>query len=138
MKRWPLYCADGWAWSAFFGHRGVPFFTITWCSCVKMSRSLQTKLSMSGLVYVFECVLCVKSVKWASVESLAHLFGLVLHLWRCWTNFDEVWYYILCWNIFSKYSFGSCEKSLTPTLHEAKTKLSFLSKMTLTQKTGTA
>ena len=48
MKRCPLYCVNGWAWSTFFGHSGVPFFTFTWCSRVKVSRSLQTKSSMSG------------------------------------------------------------------------------------------
>ena len=30
------------------GHSWVPFFIFTWCSHVKMSRSSQTKLFMSG------------------------------------------------------------------------------------------
>ena len=48
MKKWPLYCVNGWAWSAFLGTAVYCFFAFTWCSRVKMSRSLQTKLSMSG------------------------------------------------------------------------------------------
>jgi len=30
MKKWPLYCANGWAWSAFLGTAGYRFFTFTW------------------------------------------------------------------------------------------------------------
>jgi len=62
MKTWPLYCANGWVWSAFFGDSGVPFLPSLHCvmltQCYKYTP--EGVCTTEGQYYV--CVLSKLSV----------------------------------------------------------------------------